>query len=121
MIDGLAPLRTLNRKLGTRFPVDGPKTLNGLILAQVGDIPEVGTRVHVAGETLDDAVQEFNRYNQRQIRIADRSIVDFKVGGNFRTTDVDSFTAALQHNFGFRVQVGDNDGDIRLSAGVEPP
>jgi Mg2+/Co2+ transporter CorB len=53
VIDGLAPLRTLNRKLGTHFPVDGPKTLNGLILAQLGDIPEVGTRVHVAGETLE--------------------------------------------------------------------
>jgi Mg2+/Co2+ transporter CorB len=53
VVDGLAPLRILNRKLGTRFPVDGPKTLNGLILAQVGDIPEVGTRVHVAGETLE--------------------------------------------------------------------
>jgi Mg2+/Co2+ transporter CorB len=25
VIDGLAPLRTLNRKLGTRFPVDGPE------------------------------------------------------------------------------------------------
>ena len=32
VVDGLAPLRTLNRKLGTHFPVDGPKTLNGLIL-----------------------------------------------------------------------------------------
>jgi transmembrane sensor len=73
------------------------------------------------GETLNDAVEEFNRYNQRQIRIADQSIVDFKVGGNFRTTDVDSFTAALQHNYGFRVQVADNDGDIRLSAGAKPP
>ncbi len=53
VIDGLAPLRTLNRKLGTHFPVDGPKTLNGLILAQVGDIPGVGTRVRVAGQTLE--------------------------------------------------------------------
>ena len=53
VIDGLPPLRTLNRKLGTKFPVDGPKTLNGLILAQVGDIPDVGTRVHVAGQTLE--------------------------------------------------------------------
>src|SRR5262249_35025112 len=52
------------------------------------------------GESLNDPVEEFNRYNQRQIRIADQSIVDFKVGGNFRTTDVDSFTAALQHNYG---------------------
>ena len=33
--------------------MDGPKTLNGLILAQVGDIPDVGTRVHVAGQTLE--------------------------------------------------------------------
>jgi transmembrane sensor len=73
------------------------------------------------GETLNDAVEEFNRYNQRQIRIGDQSIVDFKVGGNFRTTDVDSFTAALQHNYGLRVQVGDNNGDIRLTAGAKPP
>ena len=73
------------------------------------------------GESLNDAVQEFNRYNQRQIRIADQSIVDFKVGGNFRTTDVDSFTAALQHNYGFKVQVGDKDGESRLIAGARPP
>ena len=73
------------------------------------------------GETLSDAVQEFNRYNDRQIKIADQSIVDVKVGGNFRATDVDSFTAALQHSYGFKVQVADNDGEIRLSAGAEPP
>jgi len=73
------------------------------------------------GETLDDAVQEFNRYNQRQITITDRSIVNVKVGGNFRTTDPDSFTAAVQHMYGFQVQVGSNNGDIRLSAGAQPP
>jgi transmembrane sensor len=73
------------------------------------------------GESLSDAVQEFNRYNDRQIRIADQSIVDVKVGGNFRVTDVDSFTLALQHNYHFRVQVADNDGEIRLSAGAQPP
>jgi len=73
------------------------------------------------GETLDDAVQEFNRYNQRQITITDKSIVTVKVGGNFRTTDPDSFTAAVQHMYGFQVQVGANNGDIRLSAGGQPP
>lgn len=73
------------------------------------------------GETLDAAVQEFNRYNQRQITITDRSIVSVKVGGNFRTTDLDSFTAAVQHMYGFRVKVGSNNGDIRLSAGAQPP
>lgn len=73
------------------------------------------------GETLSEAVQEFNRYNDRQIRIADQSIVEVKVGGNFRATGVDSFTAALQHNYGFRAQVADNGGEIHLIAGSRPP
>jgi ferric-dicitrate binding protein FerR (iron transport regulator) len=47
--------------------------------------------------------------------------VNVKVGGNFRTTDLDSFTAAVQHMYGFRVQVGSNKGDIRLSASAQPP
>jgi transmembrane sensor len=81
------------------------------------------TAGHLAfqGETLDDAVQEFNRYNQRQITIADPSIVRIRVGGIFLTTDPDSFIAALQRSFGFRVQVADNNGDIRLLAGGKPP
>jgi transmembrane sensor len=81
------------------------------------------TAGHLAfqGETLDDAVQEFNRYNQRQITIADPSIVHVQVGGIFLTTDPDSFIAALQHSFGFQVRAGDNNGDIRLLAGGEPP
>ena len=81
------------------------------------------TAGHLAfqGETLDAAVQEFNRYNQRQITIADSSIVRVRVGGIFLTTDPDSFIAALQRSFGFRVQVGDNNGDIRLLAGGTPP
>jgi transmembrane sensor len=73
------------------------------------------------GETLDDAVQEFNRYNQRQITIADPSIVHVQVGGNFRTTDVESFIAALRQSFGLQAQIGDNSGDIRLWAGGKPP
>jgi hypothetical protein len=47
--------------------------------------------------------------------------VNVKVGGNFRTWDLDSFTAAVQHMYGFHVQVGSNKGDIRLSASAQPP
>jgi Mg2+/Co2+ transporter CorB len=53
VVDGLAPLRTLNRKLGTQFPIDGPKTLNGLIVDQLGEIPEAGTRVDVEGQAIE--------------------------------------------------------------------
>jgi len=73
------------------------------------------------GETLDDAVQEFNRYNQRQITIADPSILKVQVGGSFSTTDPDSFIAALQRSFGIRVHVEERNGNIRLFAGGKPP
>ena len=45
VVDGIAVLRTLNRKLGTHFPLDGPKTLNGLIVEKLGEIPDAGTKV----------------------------------------------------------------------------
>jgi Mg2+/Co2+ transporter CorB len=53
VVDGMAQLRWLNRKLGTQFPLDGPKTLNGLIVEQLGEIPEAGTRVRAAGQPLE--------------------------------------------------------------------
>ena len=49
----MAALRTLNRKLGTHFPLGGPKTLNGLIVEQLGEIPDAGTKVTVAGQNLE--------------------------------------------------------------------
>ena len=53
VVDGLAPLRTLNRKLGTKFPIDGPKTLNGLIVDRLGEIPSAGTHVDVEGQAIE--------------------------------------------------------------------
>jgi len=53
VVDGLAPLRTLNRKLGTKFPIDGPKTLNGLIVDHLGEIPSAGTHVEVSGQMVE--------------------------------------------------------------------
>jgi Mg2+/Co2+ transporter CorB len=62
-VDGMTLLRTLNRRLGTQFPLDGPKTLNGLIVEHLGDIPDAGVSFKVAGQgieilqTLDRAVK----------------------------------------------------------------
>lgn len=52
-VDGMASLRTLNRRLGTRFPLEGPKTLNGLIVEHLGDIPEAGVSFRLAGQSLE--------------------------------------------------------------------
>jgi Mg2+/Co2+ transporter CorB len=56
-------LRHLNRKLGLSLPLDGPKTLNGLLLEQFEDIPEAGVSLKLGNvpveivQTQDRAVK----------------------------------------------------------------
>jgi len=64
VVDGMAPLRTLNRRLGTRFPLDGPKTLNGLIVEHLGDIPDAGVTFKV-----DDQSVEILQTQDRAVRV----------------------------------------------------
>lgn len=47
LVEGSSSLRDLNRKLGLAFPLDGPKTLNGLILEHFQDIPEAGVSLKI--------------------------------------------------------------------------
>lgn len=53
LVEGVITLRQLNRKLGVHFPLEGPKTLNGLILEHLEDIPEPGTTVKIAGHPIE--------------------------------------------------------------------
>jgi len=53
LVEGATLLRELNRKLGFHFPLDGPKTLNGLILEYLQAIPEPNTSVKIAGYPLE--------------------------------------------------------------------
>jgi Mg2+/Co2+ transporter CorB len=45
--DGSCSLRVLNRKAGFNFPLEGPKTINGLLLEELEEIPEAGTTIEV--------------------------------------------------------------------------
>lgn len=47
LVDGTVAIRSLNRALGWRLPVDGPRTVNGLITEQTETIPEPGTRLKI--------------------------------------------------------------------------
>ncbi|QOJ24746.1 MAG: HlyC/CorC family transporter [Gammaproteobacteria bacterium] len=60
LVEGSTLLRELNRKLGFQFPLDGPKTLNGLILEYFEDIPEAGTSLNIAGYPME-VIQTKNR------------------------------------------------------------
>jgi Mg2+/Co2+ transporter CorB len=53
LLEGSSSLRELNRKLGLHLPLDSAKTLNGLILYHLEDIPEAGTSLKIAGYPIE--------------------------------------------------------------------
>ncbi len=72
LADGRASLREINRSLGLALPLDGPRTLNGLILEHLQDIPESGVSVRIKGvvmeivQTEDRAVRTVKLIRPRQ-------------------------------------------------------
>ncbi len=53
IVAGSMPLRELNRWLDLPLPTDGPKTLNGLILETLEEIPEGDVSVQIAGIRME--------------------------------------------------------------------
>lgn len=53
LVDGSSSLRDLNKKLNLSLPLDGPRTLNGLIIEYFEDIPEAGTSFRVNNHTIE--------------------------------------------------------------------
>ena len=51
--DGFCSLRVLNRKAGFEFPLEGPKTINGLLLEEMEEIPEAGTSIVLADHPIE--------------------------------------------------------------------
>ena len=51
--EGTTPVREVNRALGLSLPTDGPKTLNGLILEQLQDIPEADVSIKVGNVPME--------------------------------------------------------------------
>lgn len=53
VVNGAVNVRVLNRTLGWSLPVTGPRTLNGLILEYLENIPEPGTSLKISGLSID--------------------------------------------------------------------
>ena len=51
--EGTTPVRELNRALGLSLPTDGPKTLNGLILEHLQDIPEADVSIKIGNVPME--------------------------------------------------------------------
>lgn len=63
-------------------------------------------KIDLAGETLGDAVADFNRYNARKLVIADPRLADERLYGIFDMDDPAAFAAAVQVSLGVGVQAG---------------
>ena len=63
--------------------------------------------------TLQDAADQFNRYNRRQLVVTDPETARIRIGGSFDATGVDAF-ARLLHT-GFNLRVESRGDEIRVS------
>ncbi len=53
ILDGGLNIRQINKLMHWELPTDGPKTLSGLIIEYLEDIPEAGTSLRLAGYPID--------------------------------------------------------------------
>jgi Mg2+/Co2+ transporter CorB len=53
LVDGSTHIRVINRILQLTLPTDGPKTLNGLILEYLENMPEPGTSILLNGNPVE--------------------------------------------------------------------
>ncbi|EML1937850.1 CNNM domain-containing protein [Providencia vermicola] len=48
LVDGTANIRDLNKAFDWHLPVDGPRTVNGMVLEAIGDIPELQEKIVIS-------------------------------------------------------------------------
>jgi len=68
--------------------------------------------IDLDGETLADAVEDFNRYNNRKLMIADPRLTAEKLDGTFRTDDPEGFAQSVAQTL--RVPVDQSDSNAIL-------
>ena len=67
VIDGSASIRDINKEMEWELPTDGPKTINGLILEFMEDIPETGVSIQVAGYPIEIVEVKDNKVSLAKI------------------------------------------------------
>jgi Mg2+/Co2+ transporter CorB len=64
LLEGATTLRDINKRLKLNFPLDGPKTINGLLLEVLRDIPEASVAIK-----LDGCVVEIVQVMEQSIKV----------------------------------------------------
>lgn len=68
IIEGGVNLRELNKSLIWNLPNDGPRTLNGLILEHIEDIPEAGRTIKISNYQIEVIDVSKNRINLVKVK-----------------------------------------------------
>lgn len=67
LVSAAMSLRTLNRLMNWRFPTDGPRTLNGLILERLETIPPSGSTFELVGYPVE--IVDTAEHSIRTVRV----------------------------------------------------
>ena len=72
LVNGSATIRDLNRDLNMELPTDGPKTLNGMVLEYLEDIPEAGTSLLLCRYPVDIVQTKGNLIKTLRVHVNQR-------------------------------------------------
>ncbi len=64
LVEGVMTLRDINKHLGLNLPLDGPKTVNGLLLEELRDIPEASVSLK-----MNDCIIEIIQVQNQAIKV----------------------------------------------------
>ena len=67
LVSGSTHIREINRSLDWNLPIDGPKTLNGLIIEHMEIIPEPGTSMMIARHPIEITKSQNNAVQMARI------------------------------------------------------
>lgn len=67
LIDGTANIRELNKAFNWTLPVDGPRTVNGMVLEELGEIPALNVQVQIGKYNFE--VLSVNDNVIKQVRV----------------------------------------------------
>jgi Mg2+/Co2+ transporter CorB len=69
VVPGGLSLREINRRLGSALPVDGPRTLSGLIVERLESIPEPGAMLRVGASDIEVLQVADNAVRTARLRV----------------------------------------------------
>ncbi len=76
VVQGSANVRELNRTMKWDLPTRGPKTINGLILEELGTIPDAGVSLSIAGYPMEILQASGNAIRSIRMRVQSGSAAE---------------------------------------------